>query len=159
MTPDVFEYVNTSLTNATQQKFISELAKLTGISVKQLRAGIDKERSEKYSILAFGNTDCPIKEEFYIGNCAKMKWDEFKTLKTFEKSKFYSEKAIMNAVPERQSARFVAATPAFWVQASIHEIMGSNVDGGGIYINYPEFKDEMVIPLELYIKIRYPQST
>lgn len=163
MTPDVFAYDNQSATTRLQQNLLSKLATLTGIKPKMLKPGIDKERSEKYGVLALGNTDCPIKEEFYIADCSKLKPEHFMTQKAFEKSQFYEQKTLMNAVPERQGARFVAyiaePAPSYWVQASIHEMQGSDVGGGGIYMNYPGFKDEMLVPLELYVKVRYPSPS
>jgi hypothetical protein len=156
---EIFKFVNNALTTQLQQSLLKKIADHTGVTLKQIKASLDKERSEKYGVLAFSTEGCPIKEEFYVASGPPIDPNDFLSLRAFEKSKFYEQKTIMNAVPERQSARLVFSTPELWVQASVHEIVGSEVGGGAIFLNYPGFRDELLLPLSLYLSIRYPSPS
>jgi hypothetical protein len=153
--PVEFKYINNSLTTTAQSKVVNKLASHFKIPVKNLREALDKEQLQN-GVISVDETVCYVESDFYVASFDLNVVDLIHPTK-FENSKLYYNYTIMKSrasYTPHQLLTIVDDTDIF-ILVDIDRLR-EFVGVGGLYWNYSNCRNALLVPFKTFLDTEYP---
>jgi hypothetical protein len=141
-----------------QHKFICKLATHTGLPSKLIRQSLDKQRLLDEQVLDFQIPDYGNLESFYVTNC-KLNINELLNAKKFAKSELQKAYTLYQCIPNTRGVTFVVYSSLFFVLCDFGDFSYFNRGVGGIYLAYTDIENKLLLPLDMYLQLKYPSPS